>query len=208
MVIGDVAVAAGAAIAPGDKLYVAVGGTATGNRGGFNVGGHGRGNAGGGGGATEVRTCSRTATSCRKRGAEPADTLIVAAGGGGAGGCAMTQPHDGRAPISRGGAARPVKPGGVGEETSSSCRRGSRPFLAGRARSWLLAAGEGDLLAPGRIHPGAMAQMAAMTPEEPGGPRLEDKHFRLPVVVAAADTPGAEERRPPSCLTATRSSSA
>ena len=63
MVIGDLAVASGAAIAPGDTLYMAVSGASTKSHT-FNVGGVGPGNAGGGGGATEVRACSRAATSC------------------------------------------------------------------------------------------------------------------------------------------------
>lgn len=130
MVIGDVAVAAGAAIAPGDKLYVAVGGTATGNRGGFNVGGHGQGNAGGGGGATEVRTCSRTATSCPYGVPSLLTRVIVAAGGGGAGGCDQTNPTTVCADFAGpGGSAG--QPGGVGEETSSFLPPGPPAFIGG-----------------------------------------------------------------------------
>ena len=93
MVIGELAVGGDAAIAPGDTLYVAVGSTFRGDRlGGFNGGGRGGGfspggTGRGGGGATDVRTCSRAATSCPNGDPSALTRLIVAAGGGGAGGC-------------------------------------------------------------------------------------------------------------------------
>lgn len=86
------------AVTPGDTLYVAVGGpgelgspsspSTNGGRGGFNGGGRGGANAGGeggggGGGASDIRTCSRNATSCGTQ--DSVDSrLFVAAGGGGA----------------------------------------------------------------------------------------------------------------------------
>ncbi len=70
---------------PGQSLYVEVGGTASGSTGGYNGGANGGQNAGGGGGATDIRTCSATATSCS--GADNTlDSRLVVAGGGGGGG--------------------------------------------------------------------------------------------------------------------------
>jgi Lamin Tail Domain len=137
MVIGDLAVAAGAAIAPGDELYVAVGGTATGNRGGFNVGGHAQGNAGGGGGATEVRTCSRTATSCPYGVPSLLTRLIVAAGGGGAGGCDQSEFMGCAQFAGPGGSAG--QPGGVASGAFSFLPPGPPAFIGGA----------GTIVAPG-----------------------------------------------------------
>lgn len=88
MVIGQLAVGPAPALTPGETLYVAVGGTATGRPGGFNGGGSAQGaNGSGGGGATDVRTCPPASASCSNGVPSPLTRLIVAAGGGGAGGC-------------------------------------------------------------------------------------------------------------------------
>ena len=87
MVIGELSVGAGLAITPGEALYVAVGGTASGSNGGFNGGGNGIDGGSGGGGATDVRTCSPTSTSCANGVSSLLTRLIVAGGGGGAGVC-------------------------------------------------------------------------------------------------------------------------
>lgn len=89
MVIGELADGADAAVRSGETLYVAVGETFRGDRlgGGGAAGGFFPGNGSAGGGAADVRTCSRTATSCPNGDASALTRLIVAAGGGGAGGC-------------------------------------------------------------------------------------------------------------------------
>ncbi|MFN8152350.1 MAG: hypothetical protein U0R24_14660, partial [Solirubrobacterales bacterium] len=86
------------AVNSGQVLYVNVGGrgsdafgTAAGaavfNGGGVGGGaGWGGGAAGSGGGATDLRTCSRTASSCPSAPSTLASRLLVAAGGGGGGG--------------------------------------------------------------------------------------------------------------------------
>lgn len=70
---------------PGEALYVEVGGSANGSAGGFNGGGNGGHNGGGGGGASDLRTCSMTATSCPGADNTLDSRLVVAGGGGGAG---------------------------------------------------------------------------------------------------------------------------
>jgi len=63
-------------VSPGDRLYVTVGGPASGATGGFNGGANGgAGHGGGGGGASDVRTSAALA-----------DRVLIAAGGGGGGG--------------------------------------------------------------------------------------------------------------------------
>jgi hypothetical protein len=125
MVTGELAVARGAAISPGETLYVAVGGSGSG-MGGYNGGGKGGlGGGGGGGGASDVRTCSRTSAACANRVSSPLTRLIVAAGGGGAGsgafGCGSAvceaggsagQPGSDKG--TGGGAGTLVAPGGPG----------------------------------------------------------------------------------------------
>lgn len=70
-------------VVPGSTLYVNVGGSATTAQGGFNGGGDARGpDAGGGGGASDVRSLSRTAADAQ---ASLDSRLIAAAGGGGRG---------------------------------------------------------------------------------------------------------------------------
>ena len=87
---GSGAVAAGElAVAPGETLYVEVGGVGIdggfGGAGGFNGGGAG-GFGGGGGGASDVRTCSIAAGSCPAAVVDSLHSrLLVAAGGGGGG---------------------------------------------------------------------------------------------------------------------------
>jgi hypothetical protein len=76
-------------VAPGEVLYVEVGQSATGSAatfGGGGAGGAGDAAGGAGGGASDVRTCSVTATRCRDGGTSLASRLIVAGGGGGDGG--------------------------------------------------------------------------------------------------------------------------
>jgi hypothetical protein len=70
---------------PGQTLYVEVGGPANGSTGGFNGGGDGGYKGGGGGGASDLRTCSMTATSCSGADNTLDSRLVVAGGGGGAG---------------------------------------------------------------------------------------------------------------------------
>jgi hypothetical protein len=68
-------------VTPGKTLYVEVGGLggeAGSGTGGFNGGGQGALLAGGGGGATDIRTCSRSHPDC-----EPLRSRLVVAGGGG-----------------------------------------------------------------------------------------------------------------------------
>ncbi len=90
LAIGDLPVAPGSEIAPGDKLYVEVGGSPSAlNFGAFNGGGVAPATeditGGSGGGATDLRVCSRSATSCPYGGSSAASRLIVAGGGGGTG---------------------------------------------------------------------------------------------------------------------------
>ncbi len=85
------------AVAPGDVLYLEVGGNGTvggltPGSGGFNGGGSGggttdggNGGGGGGGGASDVRTCSRFDLSC-PGGLGTLETRLLVAGGGGGGG--------------------------------------------------------------------------------------------------------------------------
>ena len=81
-------------VTPGQVLFVAVGGTGSGDWGGWNGGGDGGwlhagatgGYGGGGGGASDVRTCSRTSSACATASDSLRSRLIVAAGSGGGGG--------------------------------------------------------------------------------------------------------------------------
>jgi hypothetical protein len=81
------------AVSPGEMLYVEVGGSAQGATGGWNGGGNGGHGGGvnnesagsGGGGASDIRTCSRYAGSCNGTGTL-ASRLIVGAGAGGSAG--------------------------------------------------------------------------------------------------------------------------
>ena len=80
MVTGDLAVGSGSAITPGATLYVEVGGAPTGPPGGFNGGGSGplptfRIGGSGGGGASDIRTCSRIAASCANGAPSPSTRL-------------------------------------------------------------------------------------------------------------------------------------
>jgi hypothetical protein len=102
------------AVSPGRTLYVEVGGSATGQFGGFNGGGQG-GNAaaGGGGGASDVRTVSRTSAS-----GTLASRLIVA---GASGGASSTGNQGGAAgaeglPLEEGGKPGTQTEGGESEE--------------------------------------------------------------------------------------------
>jgi hypothetical protein len=77
---------------PGQTLYVMVGGNGQNGAGGAPVfGGGAPGGAGGtggsaGGGASDVRTCSVSATTCPSPGGSAGSRLLIAAGGGGRGG--------------------------------------------------------------------------------------------------------------------------
>jgi hypothetical protein len=73
------------AVSPGQWIYVEVGSAGHRVTGGFNGGGNGGIGGGGGGGASDVRTCSRTASSCPGGESTLDSRLIIAAGGGGAG---------------------------------------------------------------------------------------------------------------------------
>jgi hypothetical protein len=138
MVTGDLAVAAGTAITPGDTLYVAVGGTFAAGRT-FNVGGEGGGNAGGGGGATEVRACSRGSTSCLYGVPSELTRLIVAAGGGGAGGCSQSNLADPACFSLAGPGGSAGEPGGIAG--------GALNYLPPRLPVFI--GGAGALVAPG-----------------------------------------------------------
>ncbi len=93
---------------PGQTLYVEVGGPPSGSTGGYNGGANGGAVAGGGGGASDIRTCSVTATSCS--GADNTlDSRLVVAGGGG-GGATI---GDGSASGSTGGDAGPTASAGA-----------------------------------------------------------------------------------------------
>ena len=80
------------AVAPGQVLYVEVGGAGgvpngtSGGTGGFNGGGQGFGGGGGGGGATDVRTVSCGSPCVTSTPASVGSRVLVAAGGGGGGG--------------------------------------------------------------------------------------------------------------------------
>jgi hypothetical protein len=89
-------------VTPGQQLFVEVGGApGQPGTGGFNGGGDSRNGGGGGGGASDVRTCSRTASSCPVGNDTLTSRLVVAAGGGGGG-----SPDQGAAhPGGSGGAA-------------------------------------------------------------------------------------------------------
>jgi hypothetical protein len=98
-------------VAPGQTLYVEVGGRGQslgeGGAGGFNGGGSG---SGGGGGASDVRTSPQAA------GLAPDRRLIVAAGGGGGGGSGESAGSDGGAAGSP-GVSGEYAGGGAGTET-------------------------------------------------------------------------------------------
>jgi hypothetical protein len=103
-------------VTPGQVLFVNVGGP--GPAGGFNGGGQGNGSnvfqggdGGDGGGATDLRTCSRTALLCPLGGSTLDSRLLVAGGGGGGGGGNGGQPQ----PAGDGGSgAAPDGAGGDG----------------------------------------------------------------------------------------------
>jgi Glycine rich protein len=90
-------------VAPGQVLFVEVGGGGSdgggrsgGGVGGFNGGGSSNDGAfqipgGGGGGATDIRTCSRLALSCAQGGDTLSSRLLVAGGGGGGGSVGRAQ---------------------------------------------------------------------------------------------------------------------
>lgn len=73
-------------VAPGEPLFVEVGGSPDQpGAGGFNGGGDSRNGGGGGGGASDIRTCSRTGSTCAPGNDTLTSRLVVAAGGGGGG---------------------------------------------------------------------------------------------------------------------------
>ncbi|MDT7713990.1 MAG: hypothetical protein QOG46_2953, partial [Pseudonocardiales bacterium] len=130
---GNGALASGAvSVSAGQTIFVEVGGKGSRTAGGFNGGGNGGwgelSSGRGGGGASDVRTCSITATSCTDGNLNTLGSRLLVAGGGGGGGGDVPSNFAGvwTAPGGAGGAA-----GGTSNVQDHGCGGGAGGVAAG-----------------------------------------------------------------------------
>lgn len=134
-------VSASLAVAPGQVLFLEVGGNGNGKgTGGFNGGGGAGSDAGGGGGATDVRSASRSA------GLIPDDRLLVAGGGGGGGGAGEGLAGAGGGAGSKGTADESGLEEGGGAGTATAGGAGGGGTAAGGENGGLGQGGAGGAL--------------------------------------------------------------
>ncbi len=152
------------AVAPGQVLFIEVGGRgadgSTGGGGGFNGGGNSNmGNfgsgGGGGGGATDIRSCSRVAAACPDSPDTLTSRLLVAGGGGGGG-------DEGGGLIGSGGEGGDAGRDGH-DGQAAGCSTGSTPGRAGTAATQIAggAGGPGGVSGAPAGNAGAFGQGGA-----------------------------------------------